>query len=779
MGPNHGSTENQPPDDARDTNDRLSRAPADPFARESLGRYKLERELGRGGMGAVFQAHDPTLGRPIALKVILPEIASIPDARERFLREARAAAAVSNDHVVQIFDVGDEDGIIYLAMPMLDGETLEARLKREPFLPWSEVYRIARETATGLAAAHKKGFVHRDIKPGNIWLESPNSRVKILDFGLARPEVEASPLTGTGAILGTPHYMAPEQARGLPVDGRADQFSLGVMLYRMVTGRMPFHGSTTAAVLTSVAVDPPAPVIDLRADTPPKLVAIIDRLLAKERTQRFSKTPDLIAELEALEKSMPLSGSTVIEPAGGASDANTPWWSASGTTATGVPPSGPQPTMIEAGTTRASSANLTRPKSTPSDPSIARPPQKPRPAPEPIEEEASGGGKRGLVLFVIGVVFVGIVVGGWFAFDKYRGKARDKELDRLCKESEEACNDGRYREAFDLAEKAVKKDSGSALALVRRARARYFRGEEEASLVDCDEAIAKDPNLALAFAVRAPVRWLRSSPLEGVKDAEQSLKLEPRTGLGLTAKSLAKYRAESFGEAAGLADEASRLLQNDVEPARAKALALAGSKSSEARAQFDTMVRLAKDRPYYLVVRAEFLVQLSQSADNAKERDDLLASAEMDAVRANTLDPSSGLGHQALARVHAAREKSKEAIAACEKAVGASPALVAPYQIAAAILAKDKKYVEAIDWLKNGARNVPNSARLYHDMGAIYHKQSNFDAAIENLSEAIKINPDYRDAYQKRALAYSSRSKAGDDRLARVDEKRFDELSSK
>src|SRR5437764_5748351 len=162
-----------------------------------------------------------------------PALASGKAARQRFLREARAAAAVKHDHIVTIYAVGEDRGVPFLAMEFLEGEPLDARLEREKNLPMAEVLRIAREISEGLAGAHDKGLIHRDIKPANVWLEGQWGRVKILDFGLARAAREHAQLTQTGAILGTPAYMAPEQARGETVDARCDLFSLGCVLYRM------------------------------------------------------------------------------------------------------------------------------------------------------------------------------------------------------------------------------------------------------------------------------------------------------------------------------------------------------------------------------------------------------------------------------------------------------------------------------------------------------------------------------------------------------------------
>lgn len=233
--------------------------PLDPRERGGLGPYRVLRVLGAGGMGVVFLAEDSQLHRPVALKAMLPTLAGNSVHRQRFLREARMAAAIEHEHVVTIHQVGEDRGVPFLAMPLLKGESLEDRLQRVGKLPLTEVLRIGREIAEGLQAAHELGLIHRDIKPANIWLEGARARVKILDFGLARALADTG-LTQQGTILGTPAYMAPEQGRGDPVDERSDLFSLGCVLYRACTGFVPFPGSDLVAQLMAVATHEPPPL---------------------------------------------------------------------------------------------------------------------------------------------------------------------------------------------------------------------------------------------------------------------------------------------------------------------------------------------------------------------------------------------------------------------------------------------------------------------------------------------------------------------------------------
>jgi tRNA A-37 threonylcarbamoyl transferase component Bud32 len=267
-----------------------------------LGSYRVLRVLGAGGMGFVFEAEDPQLKRRIALKVMRPELAANEVARQRFLREAQAQAALEHDHIIPIYQVNTEGRVAFLAMPLLRGETLHARLVRDKVLPTTEALRIAREIAEGLATAHEAGLIHRDIKPANIWLETERSRVKILDFGLARADADDAHLTRTGTITGTPAYMAPEQAAGEKVDHRCDLFSLGSVLYQMGTGQLPFPGSNPMTVLRALAVEMPKPMRDLNPAVPPALANLTLRLLAKKPQDRPQTAGEVVVALAAIEK---------------------------------------------------------------------------------------------------------------------------------------------------------------------------------------------------------------------------------------------------------------------------------------------------------------------------------------------------------------------------------------------------------------------------------------------------------------------------------------------
>lgn len=264
----------------------------------ALAHYRVIDELGKGGMGYVFRAEDSKLQRSVALKVMNQKVAATSNSRQRFLHEARAMAAVHHDNVATIFEVGESDGTPFMAMEMLKGETLEAVNKEKSRLGYEKIIDYAQQITRGLAAAHAKGIVHRDIKPANIWIEEGTERIKILDFGLALASTPVDHLSGRGAVIGTPGYLSPEQARSEPLDDRSDLYSLGVVLYELATGQLPLQSGSVSGQLIAILAHRPASVQELNPDIPKPLCDLIHRLLRKEPRMRPQSAAALAAELE-------------------------------------------------------------------------------------------------------------------------------------------------------------------------------------------------------------------------------------------------------------------------------------------------------------------------------------------------------------------------------------------------------------------------------------------------------------------------------------------------
>jgi serine/threonine protein kinase len=270
----------------------------DPSSLGRIGLFEAKAILGRGGMGTVYKALDPTLGRTVAIKILRPDLASIGTARHRFRLEAKAMASIAHPHVVPIYAVDDHRGLPYMAMEYVAGGTLDSLLRVQGPFEVLSVIRIAQQIASALHAAHECGLVHRDIKPANILLDRGVDRVRVTDFGLVRVSDDAS-MTRSGLIAGTPQYMAPEQIRGENCDKRSDLFSLGCVLYALLVGHPPFRAKSPYAAMQRIVHDTPRPISTFRSDVPTWLIALIDRLIAKLPEQRFESAGMLADILES------------------------------------------------------------------------------------------------------------------------------------------------------------------------------------------------------------------------------------------------------------------------------------------------------------------------------------------------------------------------------------------------------------------------------------------------------------------------------------------------
>ena len=266
------------------------------------GEYSLQREIGRGGMGVVYLARDVQLDRDVAIKVLPANLARDPSARERFLREARMAAGLSHPHIVPIHRVSEVGGFVFFVMSYVEGETLGDRLRTRGPLPPADAMRVLREVSWALAYAHGRGIVHRDVKPDNILLESATGRALVTDFGIAQGDADA--ITDPGKIMGTAHFMSPEQAAGEPLDGRSDIYALGVVGYLAVSGRLPFESSNLPALLTRQATEEPPSVMQVAPGIPAALGSAIDRCLARDPAERF-QDGEALAEVLAPPEARP------------------------------------------------------------------------------------------------------------------------------------------------------------------------------------------------------------------------------------------------------------------------------------------------------------------------------------------------------------------------------------------------------------------------------------------------------------------------------------------
>src|SRR5512136_956413 len=268
-------------------------------------RFEIIEEIGRGGMGSVYKAYDSKIREVVALKLLKPEIASDPEVIERFRNEIKLARQVAHRHVCRMYDIGEEWLSIYISMEYVPGEDLKSFIRRSGHLNEAKAVGLAKQIAEGLAEAHRLGVIHRDLKPQNIMIDR-DGNAKIMDFGIAR-SLHTRGVTGTGVIIGTPEYMAPEQAEGRDVDRRVDIYALGAIMFEMVTGRVPFEGQTPLSIVLKHRSEPPADPQTINAQISEGLSRIILRCLAKKREDRYDSAADVLEDLAVVEQGLPMT----------------------------------------------------------------------------------------------------------------------------------------------------------------------------------------------------------------------------------------------------------------------------------------------------------------------------------------------------------------------------------------------------------------------------------------------------------------------------------------
>ena len=277
---------------------------------KQLGNYQIVGELGRGGMAVVYRAFQPSLNRYVAIKVLPPHLGFDKEFVERFQREALASAQLRHPNIVVIHDVGHQQGIYFIVMELLEGRTLKQIIEEEGALSVERANRIVEQLAAALDYAHQQGLVHRDVKPANIFV-GKDDHTTLTDFGIAKAASEAQQLTRTGMLMGTPEYMSPEQAEGERVDYRTDLYALGVVLYQMLVGQVPFRGTTPHAILHAVIYDPPAPLRQIRQDMSPAIETVVLKAIDKQPERRYQSGAELT---EALGESIDQPGSAIRRP---------------------------------------------------------------------------------------------------------------------------------------------------------------------------------------------------------------------------------------------------------------------------------------------------------------------------------------------------------------------------------------------------------------------------------------------------------------------------------
>jgi serine/threonine-protein kinase len=407
---------------------------------QNIGRYQIEAELGKGAMGVVYKATDPNIGRAVALKTLRLDVHGIEQEEmlRRFKNEARSAGVLNHPNIVTIYDAGEDQGLFYIAMEFIEGNTLAELLQQHRVLPVDQVVAITRNICAGLDYAHSKGIVHRDIKPANIMI-TPEGTAKIMDFGIAK--VSGS-LTSTGQVLGTPNYMSPEQVKGRQLDGRSDLFSLGVMLYEMLTGEKPFMGQGVTTIIYKIVNENPIPPRDLDFTIHPGLSAVVTRTLSKDPYERYQTGSELIRDLENY-KSYGSDGNATMINATGAFDRATVEQQGQGdATLIGVAPALARPTAPVAqpkgqqapaqtsqvpqaastGATKSVAAGAVKAPAPQPSPTLA--PATPLKPPTTVSQKIASAGSRGPGKLLIGAFAVVVLIAGLVGINRHNARKR-------------------------------------------------------------------------------------------------------------------------------------------------------------------------------------------------------------------------------------------------------------------------------------------------------------------------------------------------------------------
>ena len=550
---------------------------------EQIGKYKILEKIGEGAMGEVYKAHDPVLNRFVAIKTISAELGADDTLRKRFEREAQSAARLNHPNIITVFDYGEEQGKIYMAMELLDGSDMKQAIARRAPLSLDDKLSIVDQVAEGLAFAHAHDIVHRDLKPANVHLLS-NGQAKIMDFGLAR--LGGSEMTRVGMVMGTPHYMSPEQVRGERADARSDVFALGCVFYELLTYRKPFDADSMHSVLFKVMQEEPPPVHDLAPGVPPVLAQVVERAMAKDASQRFQNASEFRSALHrAMQAVAAGQGEKVLPdlaiPAAGAPARTS---DASASRSSSAARAGPGP-----GAVRAASSSGSRPP--------------PRPAPAPASKAPLLIGGALLLVAVAGGAMI-VARGSTPAATPPPPITRPAQVDGLAQElarsqvelARRRADAGDFRDAMRQAERALKIDPAN-----KDAQQIFTTAKATADQADQAAAAARKAAVAGDDAGAADALWTLFGLEPGNTTAnEVATKLESsfrgRADEARRAMTSARQAAEASKAAAvsdTFKDGADLARQADAEY-KASRFASAARRFLSARERFDRALRTAR-----------------------------------------------------------------------------------------------------------------------------------------------------------------------------------------
>ncbi len=478
---------------------------------DTIGKYKVLHELGRGSMGVVYKAHDPILNRFVAIKTISPSLGADSETRKRFLREAQSAARLNHPNIVTVYDLGEEQGRVYMAMELLEGQDLRQLIGSPAAAHLDDKLRIMEQVCDGLAFAHAKSVIHRDLKPANIHVQ-PNGSVKIMDFGLAR--LGPSEMTATGTSIGTPNYMSPEQVKGAKADARSDVFSMGTVFYELLTGRKAFDAGSLHSILRRVAESEPAPPRRFASDLPETLVRLLERSMAKDAGHRFRNAGEMRLALVVVAQVLggqldEAEGLELLEP----SDDAEATAILDAPTVSGIPPVGRSGAPVGPPTARDASRrglSVSSPstysrirKGTGPGSSIGRKKQGPSDTLPPGARGAEPGASRAALYTGVGGALVLVLAGGFWL---WRSRAQPPSPPAVSTEQVGALTDALVTSQVELAQESLRdKDYAGAISQAQQALKLDAQNAEARQVVERAGAILKEADDAVGEA-RAAVQ---------------------------------------------------------------------------------------------------------------------------------------------------------------------------------------------------------------------------------------------------------------------------------
>jgi tetratricopeptide (TPR) repeat protein len=696
-------------------------APALPAA---FGRYELRELLGRGGMGAVYLASDSQLHRLVALKLPRLRGEDHPEARERFLREARAPAGLHHPNICPVYDAGEIDGALYLSMAYIEGEPLSRRIQRQGPLPVGEAAALAATAARAMQEAHDRGIVHRDLKPANVMVDRRGQPV-VMDFGLAQRTAQAGEarLTQSGAVVGTPAYMAPEQAQGGDggtVGPACDVYSLGVVLYEMLAGRLPFRAEGVGQLLAQVQRDPPPRPSEFRPDLPPGLEAVCLRALAKKPAERFASMTDFAAALAPFTERAPAPAAcNLLQTVDYVPPRRRRWW------------------LAAAGLLLAVLAGV-----------LWYVLSRPGPANVPTHDEKTPAAAEA----------------------DAEAEARGQRIARLLREGIQAFNRNQHEQAEAVAEHVLQLDAQSPGGLALRGTARGARGKPEEGLADCEAALKLNPETALAYGTRGTLLGRQGKRDEAIADLTAAIRLAPDNTKLYVSRSYSYLQKGEYEQAAADAGEA--LSRNPRLPAalenRAAAYLNLG-RYDDALKDLDAALELDPASAQFHWIRS---LAHARKGDPIKAREDREAAEAIDpsfkgkkppAVRPLVVSPRPEMNEAdraALERLLGRMERAltggdnKAVLDSADEALRLDPGHRRALELRTTALYRMGRWEDAWEQATRTVRFYPSSSEGYEALCALCIQRQQWARGIAYATIALRIKPDDSSAWSDRGYCY-------------------------